>query len=155
MSELTKFGIQRGDGKYHQEMVYTLALLYNVLSNKMESYFAPFGFSIGKFNTLVAIRHHGGESGIKQVEVSDHLIVTPSNMTKMIDKLSKEGFVTRSALEGDRRVKILKITSKGEKVLDKIWPGYLEVLQAVTSELSQSKQKELANLLGDWLVKVR
>lgn len=152
MADLSQFGIVQNEGKYSQEIVYTLALVYSLIDNEIANYLAPFNFSIGKFNTLVAIRHHGGKNGIKQVEVSQHLIVTPSNMTKMIDKLSKEGFVTRSPLDGDRRVNILKVTEKGEKILDKIWPGYLEAIEKMTAQLNKSKQKQLSGLLAEWFL---
>ncbi len=150
--DLSKFGIVKEPGKYERDVVYSLALLYNAVSSELETYFQPYDLTVGKFNTLMAIRNHGGVDGIKQVEVSQHLIVTPSNMTKMIDKLSREGFVTRSPLEGDRRVNLLKITKKGEGLIEKVWSGYLNVIEKAVSGLTKSKQQQLAGLMGEWLV---
>ncbi|MBD3246689.1 MAG: MarR family transcriptional regulator [Candidatus Omnitrophica bacterium] len=105
-------------------------------------------------NILMVVKHRGGESGISQVGVSNQLIVTPSNMTKMIDKLEKKGLVRRTALPGDRRVRRVKVTQAGSELLDSLWPGYLRVLQQLVAAVPQKKQRQLAVLLTEWLEKM-
>ena len=155
MTDLSKFGIFKGEGRYHEEIVYSLALIYNVISGDITNYLKGHDLSMGKMNILIAIKHHGGDEGIRQVEVSQHLIVTPSNMTKMIDKLENERLVTRSALVGDRRVNIVKITKKGSDLLDSIWEGYNDQLKQATGSLNKDKQKQLASLLTEWFETVQ
>lgn len=150
MESLQKFGINAGEGRYHEEVIYSLALLYNVIQNDIAKYLKAFKLTPGKLNVLMAIKHHGSEEGIPQVEVSRHLIVTPSNMTNMIDKLEKSGLVKRFPLEGDRRVNMTKITAKGSALLDKLWDGYNDILKKQTAMLSGQQQKQLAGLLVDW-----
>ena len=150
MKELQKFGVNKGEGKYHEEAVYSLALLYNLISADVAGYLRQYGLTIGKLNVLIAIKHHGGEQGIPQVEVSKHLIVTPSNMTSLIDKLEKDGLVKRFPLEGDRRVNITRVTKKGVDLLGRLWPQYLKILQKQMEGLSKDKQKALAGLLVEW-----
>ena len=151
MTTLRTFGVEDGQGKYYEEAIYSLALVYNIITNEMTAYLKDYQFTPGKFNILMIIKHQGREEGISQVEVSKRLIVTPSNMTKLIDKLEKDGLVTRSALEGDRRVNILRITSKGSRLLDSAWDGYNKKLKELVSGLELNKQKSLAALLQDWL----
>ena len=149
------FGIDVGKGKHHEEAIYSIGLLYNLLSAQVESYLQQYHLTAGKLNVLVAIRHHGGDQGLSQVEISKHLIVSPANMTKLLDKLEHEGFVTRGAQEGDRRVKIIRITSKAEKLLDQLWPGYLKTLETLGAKLNQKDQKQLASLLTGWIGKLK
>lgn len=150
MTDIRAYGVLKGEGKYHEEILYSLALLYNTINADIADFLKTYGLSVGKLNILIAIQHHGGKNGIRQVEVSKHLIVTPSNMTKMIDKLESDGLVLRSALEGDRRVNMVKVTAKGKKLLDKIWPGYQAKLKQSIKGLSLNKQKQLASLLTSW-----
>jgi DNA-binding MarR family transcriptional regulator len=56
-------------------------------------------------------------------------------------------------MEGDRRVNITKITKKGSDLLDKLWPGYAEVLKKQMPGLSKEKQKVIAELLVEWFEK--
>ena len=151
---LKSFGIEVGKGKHHEEAIYSVALLYNLLSSEIERYLQKFGLSAGKLNVLVTIRNRGGEEGISQVDISKNLIVSPANMTKLLDKLEKEGLVTRGAQEGDRRVNIIRITPKGEKLLDQLWPGYLKTLEELGKKLSQKDQKQLASSLMGWVGKL-
>ena len=153
MKDLNTFGIVKGEGQYHEEAVYTLALLYNLISDDLAAFLAKHNLTLGKLNVLIAIKHHGKDEGIPQVEVSKHLIVTPSNMTSMVDKLEAEGLVKRYPLEGDRRVNITKITKKGSDLLDNLWPEYTEVLKRQMDGLNKEKQKALAGLLTEWFEK--
>ncbi|MBU4333169.1 MAG: MarR family transcriptional regulator, partial [Candidatus Omnitrophica bacterium] len=97
------------------------------------------------------IRTHSGAEGISQVDVSKHLIVTPANMTKLIDKLEKEKLVTRSPLEGDRRVNILRVTKRAEELLDGLWPKYNGKMKQLMGNLSINDQKDVASKLIKWL----
>lgn len=155
MGVLKTFGVQEGQGKYHEEAIYSLALLYNVIDHEMTVYLKDFDLTPGKLNILLAIKHQGKEEGIRQVEVSKFLIVTPSNMTKLIDKLEKDGLVARSSLKGDRRVNILKVTEKGSKLVDRVWEGYNAKLKSLLSRLDANKQKHLASLLIEWLERLK
>lgn len=154
MSTLKASGIDVGKGKYHEEIIYSLAMIYNVMNNELASYFNQFDLTLGKFNILMIVKHRGKEEGIPQVEISKQLILTPSNMTKLIDKLEKDGLVTREALEGDRRVNITKITKKGSALLDQVWDGYNNKLVELTQSLEKDKQKLLSELLVTWLNKI-
>ena len=153
MKELQTFGVYKGKGEHHEEAIYSLALLYNLISSDISNYLKKHKLTIGKLNVLIAIKHHGGETGIPQVEVSKHLIVTPSNMTNMVDKLEKSGLVKRFPLEGDRRVNMTRITKKGIDLLDKLWPEYNEVLRQQMKGLSKDHQKAIAGLLIEWFEK--
>jgi DNA-binding MarR family transcriptional regulator len=150
MDRLQTFGVSQGEGKYHEEAIYSLALIYNIIHSDIASYLKDFQLTPGKLNILIAIKHHGQDKGIRQVEISRHLIVTPSNMTKLVDKLEKEGLVTRSSLEGDRRVNIVQITDKGKALLEQIWEGYNNRLKALFAKVEPNKQKLLSSLLIDW-----
>lgn len=147
---LSQYGIIADGQKMHEELIYTTALIYNLLNSEIATYLAPHDMTPGKLNVLVAIKHHGGKDGLPQVQISRHLIVTKSNMTKHLDKLEKEGLITRSARPGDRRVKIVRITAKAERLLDSIWEDYNAHLKQLTGKLNRNKQKQLANLLVDW-----
>ena len=116
MKNLKSIGVEVDKGKHYEEVIYSTILLYNILTNEITAYLKPYDLSPGKLNIMMVVKHKGKDKGISQVEVSKQLIVTPSNMTKMVDKLQKEGIIERFAREGDKRVNVLKITSKGSRL---------------------------------------
>jgi DNA-binding MarR family transcriptional regulator len=52
-------------------------------------------------------------SPLTQREAADILRVTPRNVTKLVDALEHDGFVTREAHADDRRAVLLRLTPKG------------------------------------------
>ncbi len=148
--DLSQYGIDRDPAKIHEQLIYTTALIYNILNSEITTYLSQYDMTPGKLNVLVAIKHHGGDKGLPQVQISRHLIVTKSNMTKHLDKLEREGLITRSPRPGDRRVKIVRITPKAEKMLDGLWDSYNERLMQLTAKMSRTKQRQLAGLLMEW-----
>lgn len=155
MGYLKAFGIKPEKQRHFEEISYAVALLYNVLEASVSVYLKPFGLSTGKFNILMVIKHQGQAKGISQVDISKHLIVTPSNMTRLLAKLEREKLIQRSGQEGDRRVNIVTITAKASKLLDEIWPGYLEQLRKFSAGLGGGEQKILSGMLAKWLQGVR
>ena len=149
--DLAKFGINEKEGKFFEEAVYSTALIYNICNTRINHYLKQFNLNVGKLNVLVAIRHHGGEDGLSQVEISKHLIVTPSNMTKLLDKLEKEELVTRSPMQGDRRINIVRVTHKAKKLLDHVWPEYSGILKELMGNISKKDQERTAYYLKNWL----
>lgn len=149
MEALKMYGIEKG--RNNEEAIYSLALIYNIIHNDISAYLKQFNLTPGKFNILVVLKKRGGKDGIRQVEVSKNLIVTASNMTKLIDKLEKDGLVARSSLEGDRRVNITKITKKGSDLVEDAWGGYHQILVNLMNRLNQENQKQLSTLLMRWL----
>ena len=151
MQEINPFGLEERKDKYNEQAVYSIALLYNVINARISSFLSRYRLTPGKFNILMVIKHKGGQKGIKQVDVSKSLIVTPSNMTKLIDKLEKDKLVARFALEGDRRVNMIKITDKGSKLLDSLWENYCLQMEGIVVGITKIEQKQTAALLSLWL----
>jgi DNA-binding MarR family transcriptional regulator len=151
MTALKAFGVSEGQNKHYEEAVYSVTLINNIINKNISSQYAQFNLTPGKFNILMVVKHIGKEKGIKQVEISKNLVLTPSNITKLIDKLEKEKLVTRSAPSGDRRVNIVTITEKGSKLVDMASAGSLAEFKKMAGDLSPDKLKKLSSLLMEWL----
>jgi len=64
MSTLATFGVEEGKGRHHEEAIYSLALIYNIIHGEISNYLKEFDLTLGKLNILLAIKHQGGEEGI-------------------------------------------------------------------------------------------
>ncbi len=151
MSYLENFGIQVGQSRHHEEAIYGIVVAFNLLNSEMTAYLNNFNLTPAKLNVLMILKHHAHGQGISQVEISKKLIVTPSNMTKLLDKLEKEKLIERVSREGDRRVKLIQITDQGSKVLDAAWPGYKRQLGKLAEGLNLKDQETIARLLMKWI----
>lgn len=99
----------------------------------------------------MVIKYCGKDNGILHVQLGKHLILTPPNMTKLIDKLEKGVLVECFALKGDIRVNITKITKRGTDLLGCVWEGYNAKLSKLTAQLNKGDQKTLSRILVSWL----
>lgn len=150
MEQFKRFGIDLDKDEFVETTIYGMASVFLLGEKKIENYLKPYNLSSSKFNMMMIIQHHAGEKGISQVEIGKRLILTASNMTKQLDKLIAEGMVERFALKGDRRVNLIKITPKGSVLLEKIWPGYIELLKSMTAIFSIDERKNLSEIFAKW-----
>lgn len=154
MQPFERFGIEIGKDDVVEGAVYGVASMYLIIEKHISDYLRPFALTPAKFNALMVLKHKGQKKGLSQVDIGRHLIVTASNMTRLLDRLHKEGLIERYSQEGDRRVHLIKITQKGSSILDKVWPGYYKKLTEIAGQLQAQELKQLSGLLIHWFVRL-
>jgi MarR family 2-MHQ and catechol resistance regulon transcriptional repressor len=150
MTEINDFGVAIKRDNYCEIVAYGIAHLYHLMEKEVADYLRGYDLTPAKFNTLLIIKHVGSKQGISQIEIGKRLIVTASNMTRLIDNLIKEGYVIRSRHKTDRRINLIKITQKGKHTLENVWPGYLECIKKMANKIDKKKQKIIANIFLEW-----
>jgi DNA-binding MarR family transcriptional regulator len=101
-------------------------------------------FTPGVFSTLAAIRQN---PGIRHGALADALLIQRPNLTTLINKLERNGYVCRKPSRDDKRSVVLYVTDKGSRTVDKM----LEQMQAhdrqITAGLTGPERKALLALL--------
>jgi len=137
------------------KLINIIGLLWTQISYKIDEVLAKYSLNISKFNALMIIKHVGGYDGIQQNEISKRLLVTPSNITKLLDKLEKEGLITRSEKKDDRRAKLIRITDFGAKKLDKALILYNKTTRKLLSQIAAVDADYVGKVLVDWLINIK
>lgn len=150
MQNLRRFGIQLKKNAYHEASIYGVACIYSLMEKQISEYLRMFSLTPAKFNALMIIKHIGLDHGLSQIEIGRRLIVTASNMTRLLDKLERDGYIERFSQEGDRRVKLIRIREKGSTILDKVWPGYYAKISEIANLLDKADQKYIVDIIGKW-----
>lgn len=130
--------------------LYALARMYNVTARALAAVYKPFGLTMTSFNLLMLVKHGKDRHTLTQQAISDKLIVTESDTTKVIDRLETRGLVRRVPGK-DRRSKLLTMTDKGSRLLDEVWPHHVEAM----GRLSQAIHAQDAKVLAEILVRLR
>ncbi len=146
MSIFRELGVREGKGRGPEELLYNLASSYILIERQIEKTLEPFGLSPVKMNTLLIIKHVGKSKGLSQVEIGRRMIVSAGNITRLIDRLEREDFVERTTT-ADRRVKLIRITEKGSRLLDKAWPHYKREVNGIASAIPDEKITEIVKTL--------
>jgi DNA-binding MarR family transcriptional regulator len=142
LATLESIYFPEGDGPELGYM-YRIYMLHQQLHKRLEDVLNPFELTPASFNLLMLVKHQGGEQGISQVRLSEGLLVSASNTTRMLERLENRSMITRTPNERDRRQLMIVITDKASNLLDDVWPHVLNVAKAISSPFDESETEAL------------
>ncbi|MFC4351205.1 MarR family winged helix-turn-helix transcriptional regulator [Fodinicurvata halophila] len=87
------------------------------------------------------------EEGLSMGELSRRLMVSNGNITGITDRLVSEDLVVRYSLPSDRRTHYVKLTPKGQEILQAISKSYNEWLEEFLEGIGPDQAGELDRLL--------
>lgn len=89
------------------------------------------------------------EGALRPGELEKRCLVAQYNMSRLIDRLEKAGYVCRERTPEDGRGFLVRITKPGRLLRRRMWPVYGAALQRhMGTKLDGDKAEELAALLG-------
>lgn len=103
-----------------------------------------------QFAVVACLNKRNGEPGIDQNGLAARLGVERSHVSLLVEELGKRGLVERRVNGADRRARILRLTSKGEGVFDRLRGKNTAANERVLDPLT-AKEREL---LFDLLIRV-
>ncbi len=90
-----------------------------------------------------------GKDGIRQFELQDELLLPQYGLSRLIDRISRAGYLARHSCAEDGRGHQLVITPSGHKIRKRMWSVYSKAIEgAVGQKLSARETATLAELLG-------
>ncbi len=107
-----------------------------------DRFFSQFGLTDVQFNILMILKEHES-AGLSQQELSEHLIVTKSNVVGLIDRLERSGYVKRMPHPSDRRFNQIVLTPRGAKLESKIEESYFTEVDKMMDALTTSQKKSV------------
>jgi MarR family 2-MHQ and catechol resistance regulon transcriptional repressor len=128
------------------EVLLSLVYTYDIVSGSLGEKTSPFGLTKAGFSVLMILSRSQSKA-CKQNEISQLMLVSRANITGLVDSLVRQGLVERTNDPHDRRVNMVKILPKGEKVLESLLPGYYKHIHHICSVLSSAEKKVLSDLL--------
>lgn len=137
---------QRTDA-LEEAVLYSLARTYSLLARELVRVYVRFGLTAASFNLLMLLKHGADPDACTQQAIGTRLVVSPSDMTGLIDRLERKGLVRRTPGK-DRRSKLLRITKKGAALLDEVWPHHMEAVEHLAGVLSLGEARTLVAALA-------
>jgi DNA-binding MarR family transcriptional regulator len=108
--------------------------------------FRPLGLTGAQFNVLNILSDQ--PQGMSQRALGDELVVDRSNVTGLLDRMEKAGWVRRQDHPGDRRVYLILLTPAGRELWEKAGAHYYEVVRQITAKLSDKQMNACMETLG-------
>jgi len=106
--------------------------------------FSEYGITPSQYGVLAVLWE---EDGIPQKALVERIIIDGATITGILDRLEKNGLVTRQRGEKDRRTTLIYLTEKGRKLKETLTSLAIEVNKKATLNLSPQEVEELKRML--------
>lgn len=134
------------------EIIGRVILCYKLLEPLIQKNLNMYGLSHSDFDVLSSLRRNNGL--MSPTELYTSLLITSGTITHRLKSLQKRGFITRERNYEDNRSLLVRLTVKGEEIIDKVIIGYLEYEKSLVNELNKATQKHISEALKKILNKL-
>ena len=130
-----------------QELLLNIVRTAAVLEHDMADALKPFGLTPTQYNVLRILR--GTPGGLCRNEVGARLVTRVPDVTRLLDRMERMGFIERHRSGADRRFVSTRITEKGLKLVDKLDREICGIHERQLGHLGEKKARELIKLLSE------
>jgi DNA-binding MarR family transcriptional regulator len=106
------------------------------------------GLTMSEYEVLFLLSREP-EHSMRRIDLSREVRLSPSGITRMLDRLEATGLVEKGRCTQDARVTYAVLTDAGTKKLHECAPAHYEAIERLIGErLSDGEVESLSNLLG-------
>ena len=117
---------------------------YRAVRVKAEESRKNVGLGDSDFRVLEALLHNGP---LPVNVIGDQVELTTGSITTAIDRMEAKWLVVRKNHPEDRRVRLVELTAKGRRLIEKAYGQYSSDMENAMSGLSRNERGELVDLL--------
>jgi DNA-binding MarR family transcriptional regulator len=105
-----------------------------------------FGISLSSYDVLISVAD-SAEGRLRMAELADLTLLSRSGMTRLVDRLVKDGLLERERCDSDARGAFARLTPKGRELLERARPAHREdVRRRFHSKLDEDQLQQLAEI---------
>src|SRR6266436_1438060 len=109
---------------------------------------AEHGLTMNDYGCLLLLSR-ADEEGMRRIDLANDLQLSPSGITRLLDRLMEQGLVGKGACSEDARVSYAVLTDAGMAKLREAAPGHVEDIERrLSAVLDEDEMNQLAELLG-------
>lgn len=116
------------------------------IKRKLLSIFMEKGYDI-TFEQWTILNVLYVEPGIIQSEIAEKTYKDKTNVTRILDVLSKKGYVVRESHKKDRRSSCIYLTDTGRKIFDNLIPSMKIINEQFRKGISDAELEMLTSIL--------
>ncbi|MFI5936075.1 MarR family winged helix-turn-helix transcriptional regulator [Actinoplanes sp. NPDC051494] len=101
---------------------------YTGLTNRFAAQFEQHRLSSVEFEVLLRLAR-SPQDRLRMTDLASQTSLSTSGVTRVVDRMDKEGLIRREACPSDRRSSYAVITEDGIQRLGEVLPGHLDLMQ--------------------------
>jgi DNA-binding MarR family transcriptional regulator len=107
------------------------------------------GISFSDYDVLLRLGRASGHS-LRMTELAVRAMLSPSGLTRAVDRLVRQGLVRRDPFAGDARVTLARLTEPGREVLRRAARTHVRgIRDHFTGRLTQTQLRNVATALEE------
>lgn len=116
----TGFGIDQENLAAWRAFLRAHSLMLRRLSRDLEQAELP---PLPWYDVLAALSEAEGQR-LRQVELAERVTISVSGLSRLLDRIARDGLVERTSCDSDRRSFFIQLTDEGAEMLSRMWPVY-------------------------------
>jgi DNA-binding MarR family transcriptional regulator len=116
-----------------------------LMAHELAERIRPAGVAIGQWAVLLFL---WARDGMTQAELSRVVAIEPPTMVRTIDRMVRDGLVTRALDPDDGRLSRIYLTERGRSLRDELVPLAAAVNQEILNGLTANEARTLRRLLA-------
>ncbi len=117
-----------------------LARCHRALATSVEHSIAQLGLCLSDFMVLEALLHKGP---LTISEIQAKVLLASGSMTAAVDRVESMGLVVRKTTAKDRRARLLELTPKGRRLIERAFADHAQHLEKDMSILDDEEKRRL------------
>ena len=116
------------------------------MAHELAEKIRPAGVAIGQWAVLLFL---WARDGMTQAELSRVVAIEPPTMVRTIDRMARDGLVSRALDPDDGRLSRIYLTERGRSLRDELVPLAVAVNEEILQRLTANEARTLRRLLTD------
>lgn len=130
---------------FEESVGYWLTLATQAFHRAVSEEVAPHGITYRQSQVLAWLVIEGE---LSQAELATKMMVEPPTLVGILDRMERDGWITRNSCPTDRRKKMIRATAAAEPVWEKIAECGRRVRARATAQLTTEELHSLKDMLG-------
>jgi DNA-binding MarR family transcriptional regulator len=142
-----ELGLLRPVDTRAHEAVLSIFVTASLLGKEADRVLQAFGLTQAQFDILMLLRYQTADGSADQTTLGRMLVVNRSNVTGLVDRMERDGLVTRVGDPADRRVKRVRMTATGARLLERAEQAYAARTREIVAGLTPANLATLCRHL--------
>jgi len=125
---------------------------HEVLDGDFAQLFREAGITSTVFNALRALIQ-GPAEGMRIRDVGAKMIKRVPDITRLMDRMQRDGLVSRAVNKEDRRSVLVRLTAKGRRKCESLYNAVSKLHREQLKHMSERELKQLEKLLAKALIR--
>jgi DNA-binding MarR family transcriptional regulator len=118
------------------ELWQSIRTIYREVLKRLNARLRKERITFSQYSVLLALSRNGP---MQMNKLGEHMLVAPANVTGLVDRMEKKGYVRRTRDEKDRRLYVIEATEKGSRIFASISGRFRQYAGSLGSTLTRAE----------------